>query len=75
MLGAGLVAAVAGIIAKAVLGSVVPLRIGLIAQLIGPASPLLWPLVMAGTALAFGVTYMAVTSALGVGVPLSRLRR
>ena len=68
-------AAVAGIVAKAVMGSVVPLRIGLIARLIGPESPLVWPLVMAGTALAFGVTYLAVASALGVGVPLSKLRR
>ena len=75
LVGAGLVAAVAGIAAKAVLGSVLPLRIGLIARLIGPESALLWPLVMAGTALAFGVTYLAVASALGVGVPLSRLRR
>ena len=75
LVGAGSIAAVAGIAAKAVLGSVVPLRMGLIARLIGPASPLLWPLVMAGTALAFGVTYMAVASALRVGVPLSRLRR
>ncbi|HCR04438.1 MAG TPA: murein biosynthesis integral membrane protein MurJ [Gemmatimonadetes bacterium] len=73
--GAALIAAVVGIAAKALLGSVVPLRIGLIARLIGPESPLLWPLVMAGTALAFGVTYLVVASALGVGVPLSRLRR
>jgi len=75
VVGAGLIAAVAGIVAKAAMGSAVPLRIGLIARLIGPESPLLWPLVMAGTALAFGVTYLTVASALGVGVPLSRLRR
>ena len=72
---AGSMAAVAGIAAKALLGSVVPLRVGLIARLIGPESSLLWPLVMTGTALIFGVTYLAVASALGVGVPLSRLRR
>ena len=70
-----MIAAIVGIAAKALLGSVVPLRVGLVARLIGPASPFLWPLVMAGTALAFGVTYLAVASALGVGVPLSRLRR
>jgi putative peptidoglycan lipid II flippase len=74
LVGAGSAAAVAGIVAKSVLGSVVPMRIGLIAQLIGPSSPFLWPLVMAGTALAFGVTYLVVASALGVGVPLSRIR-
>ena len=75
LVGAGLIATVAGLAAKALLGSAVPLRIGLIARLIGSASPILWPLVMAGTALAFGVTYLAVASALGVGVPLSRIRR
>ena len=72
---AGLIATVVALLSKLVLGSAVPLRVGLVAALVGPNSPLLWPLVMAGTAGAFGVSYLAAASALGVGVPLSRLRR
>ena len=73
--GAGLCAVVVGLAAKLVLGSAVPLRMGLVARVLGEGHALVWPLVMAGTALAFGVSYLAAASALGVGVPLSRLRR
>ena len=73
--GAGLAAALAGIGAKLVLGSAVPLRIGLVAHLLGPDHPLVWPVVMTGTVLVFGVSYLAVASFLGIGVPLSRIRR
>ena len=72
---AGLAAAVVGLGAKTVLGSAAPLRTALVARALGAGHPLHWPLVMAGTALAFGVSYLAAASALGVGVPLSRLRR
>ncbi|MSR35544.1 MAG: murein biosynthesis integral membrane protein MurJ [Gemmatimonadetes bacterium] len=73
--GAGLAAAIAGLAAKAVLGSAAPLRTGLVARVLGPYSALQWPVVMAGTVLAFGVSYLAAASALQVGVPLSRLRQ
>ena len=72
---AALAAAALGITAKAALGSVLPARSGLAAQLLGPESPFTWPLVAAGTATVFGVSYLAITSALGVGVPLSRVLR
>ena len=72
---AGLIATAVALLSKLALGSAVPFRVGLVAALVGPSSPLLWPLVMAGTAGAFGVSYLAAASALGVGVPLSRLRR
>ena len=67
-------AVLAGLAAKAVLGSLVPVRSGWILARLGD-SPLAAPLLAAGTALAFGVTYLAVASALGVGVPLKRLLR
>ncbi|MDE2773057.1 MAG: murein biosynthesis integral membrane protein MurJ [Gemmatimonadota bacterium] len=72
---AALAAAALGITAKATLGSVLPARSGLAAQLLGPESPFTWPLVAAGTATVFGVSYLAITSALGVGVPLSKVLR
>jgi putative peptidoglycan lipid II flippase len=72
---AGVVAAAAGLLAKLLLGSAFPLRPGLVARLLGTGNPLHWPLVLTGTALAFGVSYLAAASALRVGVPLSRLRR
>ena len=72
---AGVGATVAALAAKWVLGSYVPLRDGVVAAALGAGHPLVPPLVMAGTALAFGVSYLALTSALGVGVPLSRLLR
>ena len=72
---AALAAAALGITAKAALGSVLPARSGLAAQLLGPESPFTWPLAAAGTATVFGVSYLAITSALGVGVPLSRVLR
>lgn len=72
---AALAAAALGITAKAALGSVLPARSGLAAQLLGPESPFTWPLVAAGTATVFGVSYLAITSALGVGVPLSKVLR
>ena len=72
---AALAAAALGIAAKAALGSVLPARSGLAAHLLGPESPFTWPLAAAGTATVFGVSYLAITSALGVGVPLSRVLR
>lgn len=72
---AALAAAALGVAAKAALGSVLPARSGLAAQLLGPESPFTWPLAAAGTATVFGVSYLAITSALGVGVPLSRVLR
>jgi putative peptidoglycan lipid II flippase len=72
---AGLAAGGVGLLAKLLLGSAFPLRTGLVARVLGAGNPLQWPLVLAGTALAFGVSYLAVASALRVGVPLSRLRR
>jgi putative peptidoglycan lipid II flippase len=72
---AGLGATLAGLLAKLALGSAVPVRTGLLPGLLGPDSPLVWPLAAAGTGLAFGVSYLAITSALGVGVPLRRLLR
>lgn len=69
-------AAAAGIGAKALLGSAVPAREGLVHQLLGPASPWLNPALALGTALTFGGVYLAVAAALGVGVsPLRLLRR
>lgn len=73
--GAGLAAALVGLAAKWVLGSAFPLRPGLVASLIGARNPFHWVIVLAGTSAAYGVSYLAAASALGVGVPLSRLRR
>jgi putative peptidoglycan lipid II flippase len=72
---AALAAGAAAVLAKLLLGSAFPLRAGLVASAVGGDSPLLWPLVLLGTAVAFGVSYLAVASALRVGIPLSRLRR
>ncbi len=72
---AGLVAMLLGVTAKTVLGSAVPARSGLLPGLLHPESTFVWPLAAAGTALVFGVSYFAVASALGVGVPLSRILR
>ena len=72
---AGMCGVLAGALAKVLLGSVVPLREGWLGSLLGATSPLLWPLAAVGTGLAFGVSYLIVASALGVGVPLSSFRR
>jgi hypothetical protein len=72
---AGLAAGAAGLLAKLLLGSAFPLRTGLVARVLGPDHPLQWPIVLVGTALVFGVSYLAAASVLRVGVPLSRLRR
>jgi putative peptidoglycan lipid II flippase len=73
---AGLAAAGAANAAKFALGSVIPFHPGLVDALLGSEH---WatPVVLAlGTALAFGVVYLATASALGVGLPLRRsLRR
>ncbi|MDX1532481.1 MAG: hypothetical protein R3362_13200, partial [Rhodothermales bacterium] len=72
---AGLVASLAGLGAKWLLGSAVPVREGWMHALVGPDSWLLWPSVAAGTALVFGVSYLGVASALGIGGPLRTLLR
>jgi putative peptidoglycan lipid II flippase len=72
---AGLAASVLGLATKAALGSAVPAQRGLLPSLLGADSPLVWPLAAAGTALVFGVSYLALASVLGVGVPLSRFLR
>jgi putative peptidoglycan lipid II flippase len=72
---AGLGATMVGLAAKVALGSAAPARTGVLTALLGVDSPLVWPLAAAGTGLAFGVSYLALTSALGVGVPLSRFLR
>jgi putative peptidoglycan lipid II flippase len=72
---AGLAASVLGLATKAALGSAVPAQSGLLADLLGADSPLVWPLAAAGTALVFGVSYLALASILGLGAPLSRFLR
>jgi putative peptidoglycan lipid II flippase len=72
---ATLAGAVAGVGAKGLLGSLVPYRAGLVQGWLGEGHWALGILLAMGTAMAFGVTYLAVTSALGVGVPLRRLLR
>lgn len=72
---AGLCASVAGLAAKWVLGSAVPIRQGWLHSVLGADSWLLWPAVAAGTALVFGVVYLGVASTLGVGAPLRALLR
>jgi len=72
---AGGAAVLAGLGAKVLLGSQIPFRLGLVHRLLGPehwATPLT---LAAGTALAFGVVYLAVASALGVGIPVRKLLR
>ena len=72
---AALAALVLGVGAKWALGSLAPLRPGLVHAWLGEGH---WgvPLLLAmGTAMVFGVTYLAAASALGVGVPLRRLLR
>jgi putative peptidoglycan lipid II flippase len=72
---AGLVAALVGAGSKLLLGSVYPARAGLLDAWLGADSWVAPLLLAAGTALLFGVTYLSVASALGVGVPLARLLR
>jgi putative peptidoglycan lipid II flippase len=72
---AGFTATVAGLGAKWLLGSAFPFHPGLVAAVHGAHTAFQRLLVLSGTTLAFGVTYLATASALGVGVPLSRLRR
>ena len=71
---AGLLATVAGVVAKWGLGSTVPLRDGIIAGLLGDSAPwLVQPALAASTAFIFGVVYLTVTTRLGVGTPLRKL--
>ncbi len=72
----GAVAAAAGVAAKWILGSTVPHRDGLLTRLMTDSAPwLLQPALALGTALVFGVTYLVVSTQLGVGVsPQSLLR-
>ena len=72
---AGTCASAAGLGAKWLLGSAVPVRQGWLHALLGPDSWLLWPAAAAGTALVFGVVYLGVASALGVGAPVRALLR
>jgi len=70
MMVAGTIAVGAGLVARSVLGfSSEP---GLLPDLLGEASPILDPLAAAGTAGAFGVTYLGVAAALGVGIPMRK---
>jgi putative peptidoglycan lipid II flippase len=71
----GLAAVLAAVGAKVLLGSAVPAREGLLHQLLGSASPWTNPALALGTALAFGVVYLAVAAALGVGASPRRLLR
>jgi putative peptidoglycan lipid II flippase len=73
--GAGAIGAAAALLAKALLGSVAPFRAGLVHRLLGADSWAVAPLLAAGTALLFGVSYLAMASALGVGIPLRKLLR
>jgi len=76
LLMAGSVAAVAGVAAKWVLGSIVPRHDGLLTDLMTDSVPwLLQPALAVGTALIFGVVYLFVSARLGVGVSLRRLLR
>jgi putative peptidoglycan lipid II flippase len=71
----GLAAMLAAAGAKALLGSAVPLREGVLHRLLGSTSPWVNPTLALGTALAFGVVYLAVAAALGVGASPRRLLR
>jgi putative peptidoglycan lipid II flippase len=75
MLAAGSAAAAVGAGGKWVLGSVVPAHQGLLAAVVSPEAWFYAPLLAAGTGLLFGVVYLGVTAALGVGVPLRTLAR
>jgi putative peptidoglycan lipid II flippase len=68
MVGAGGVALMAGIGVRHLLGF--SATGGLLPDLLGESSPLLNPLSAAGTAGAFGVVYLGMAAALGVGIPL-----
>jgi hypothetical protein len=72
---AGVAGAAAAVLAKLVLGSITPLRSGLVEALVGRDSWAFAPLLAAGTALVFGVSYLAMASALGLGTPLRKLLR
>ncbi len=75
MLMAGAVAAGVGVGAKVLLGAAVPRHVGFLATFVSPGSWQYHPLLAAGTALVFGVSYLGVAAALGVGIPLESLRR
>jgi peptidoglycan biosynthesis protein MviN/MurJ (putative lipid II flippase) len=70
---AGIVATVIAWGAKALLGSIAPYRRGLLERLLGADSWAFAPALAAGTALAFGVSYLAATSILGIAPPLRNL--
>jgi putative peptidoglycan lipid II flippase len=72
---AGVVATVLAWGAKALLGSIAPYRAGLLESLLGADSWLLGPVLAVGTALTFGVSYLAATHVLGIGAPLRKLQR
>ena len=72
---AALAAAAVAVAAKGVLGSLWPLRPGLAQAWLGAEHWGLPLLLAVGTAGAFGVTYLAATTALGVGMSPSSLRR
>lgn len=60
-----------GVGAKWLLGSATPAWDGLVTLALGGVAPgLILPVLAVGTGFAFGVTYLAVTSALGVGISL-----
>lgn len=70
LFGAGLAAVAVGAATKWLGGSLVPYHEGVLADLISPDSAIYAPFLAVGTALAFGVAYLAATRWLGVGVPL-----
>jgi putative peptidoglycan lipid II flippase len=72
---AGVVATVIAWGAKALLGSIAPYRPGLLERLLGADSWAFAPVLAAGTALVFGVSYLAATSILGIAPPLKKLLR
>jgi hypothetical protein len=72
---AGGAAVLAGVGAKLLLGSTFPARSGWVNAWLGADSWATSWVLAAGTALAFGVTYLAVASALGTGAPLRKMLR
>ena len=71
LVGAASVAGAVSIGAKWLLGSVAPAHEGLVSGLLAEVAPaLVLPVLAAGTGLAFGVTYLAAASAMGVGISL-----
>ena len=72
---AGVVAALVGAGAKLVLGSAVPAHDGWVHGLLASSPGLVHPVLAVGTALTFGVAYLAVAGALGVGMPVGRILR